>query len=125
MSPAGQQHDPEQQVLWSLISDETRCPSSPRVTFERFLEYHQANPQVWEAFKRLAFEAISAGRDHYSSRDILAVLRWQTHLRTNDEAGFKLNNNWSPFYARLFEYRYPDHRGFFRKRLSCADELSL
>ena len=29
---------------------------------------------------------------------------------------FKINNNWFPFYSRLFEHDHPNYRGFFRLR---------
>ena len=91
---------------------------------DAFHEYHRANPHVWRAFERLAFEAIRAGRSYYSARDILAVLRWDTGVRGVDPTGFKLINNWSPWYARLFEEQHPEHAGFFRKRRAAADEAA-
>ena len=91
------------------------------ITRKRFEEYDQANPEIYELFKTFAFEMIFAGRRHYSARTVIHRIRWHTdlHARTND--GFKINNDYSPFYARKFESEFPQHMGFFAKRSSAAD----
>lgn len=38
--------------------------------------------------------------------------------------GLKISNNWSPYFARLFEYEHLAHRGFFRqKHVPAMDRL--
>ena len=34
-----------------------------------------------------------------------------------------LCNSFKPYYARLFEMQYPIHAGYFRNKLSVADEM--
>ena len=56
-----------------------------------------------------------AVRKHYSSRAVFHALRWETVIDSGGE--FKINNNWSPFYARKFMKESPSHEGFFRSRV--------
>lgn len=83
--------------------------------FKDFFEYHKKNPSIYEKFKEVTFQAITKGFKHYGSKGIFEQIRW---LRGGDlkEDGFKVNNLYTPTYARLFEKDHPEHKGFFRKR---------
>jgi len=85
----------------------------------KWTKYHKENPQVWEKFKEFTLRTIEKGFTHYGSKGIFELIRWHTGTTGND--GFKVNNNYTPFYVRLFERTYPQHKGFFRKRKSKAD----
>ena len=80
-----------------------------------FWRFHQDNPRVYEMFKRFTFRAIRAGFTHYSAKSICERMRWHTDIETRDEE-FRLNNNYTAYYARLFMEDHPQHDGFFRKR---------
>jgi hypothetical protein len=86
-----------------------------------FEAFHAENPHVYQLFERFTFEAISAGRKRFSARTVAERIRWYTSVETRDPAGFKLNNNWAPFYARLFHERWPAYDGLFELRKSVAD----
>lgn len=81
----------------------------------QFVSYHEDNPQIYTAFKRLAFKAMSRGKQYYGAKALFEVLRWQTEIEGTGE--FKINNNHVSRYVRLFETEFPEHRGFFRKRI--------
>lgn len=87
----------------------------------RFAQIDQDNPAVWSLFVRFTFDRIQRGFRNYSSDAVLHRVRWETALPLEDGSGFKINNNWSPFYARKFHDFYPQHAGFFRTRASVAD----
>jgi hypothetical protein len=87
----------------------------------RFADIDRANPNVWSLFVRLTFDRIHRGFRNYSSDAVLHRVRWETAVPLEDGSGFKINNNWSPFYARKFHDAYPQHAGFFRTRASVAD----
>ena len=89
---------------------------------EEFIEYHEENPRVYEAFSRFTFEAINAGRTYFSARAIYERMRWFSRVEDTSEQ-FKLSDHPMPFYARLFENKNPEYRGFFRKHKCEADEL--
>ena len=48
-------------------------------------------------------------------------IRWHIDVETEAPDGFKINNNFSPFYARLWMVENPEREGFFRLRDSAAD----
>ena len=91
------------------------------ITQEQFDQYDRANPDIYELFKMFTFQMISAGREQYSARTIIHRIRWHTDLHARSADGFKINNIYSPFYARKFEREFPQHEGFFAKRRSVAD----
>ena len=90
-------------------------PSRRRLRL-RWLAFHQANPHVYEMFKMFAFQAIPAGRTKFSARMIWQRMRWHTAIEVCDGADFKLNNNYTPYYARQFMEDYPEFDGFFETR---------
>lgn len=85
-----------------------------------FREYHDANPQVYEALKKFAFEAKQAGRSRMSIHMLCERLRWYTAIEVRGDE-FKVNNNWRPFYSRLLMEQEPELRGFFETRKAKAD----
>lgn len=93
----------------------------PQETEEKFVTFHAAHPEVWDLFERFTFEAIRIGYKHHSSDAVLHRVRWETGVVQGGKP-FKINNNWTPYYARLFHRSYPLHAGFFRNRKSKADD---
>ena len=79
-----------------------------------FTEYHEQNPQIYEAFKKFAFDLINKGRKHYGARGIIELIRFHSVIAGND--GFKINNNYGAHYARLFMRDFPQHDNFFKCR---------
>ena len=84
---------------------------------DNFKVFDNEHPEVYEGFKRFALKAMSV-RKHYSSRAVLHALRWETMLDSGEE--FKINNNWSSFYARKFMRESPTYEGFFRLRTQAS-----
>ena len=79
-------------------------------------DWHLANPHVWELFKEYTFQAIKAGREHYSVNAIFERIRWHTDIETKGDS-FKISNNHRAYYARYFHAMYPEHDGFFRTKM--------
>ncbi len=89
---------------------------SNRESFSKeFLEWFPENKHIWRAFVIEAHKVIDAGFKHYSARTIIHVLR---HHSAISEAGgeWKINNNISPYLARLFALCYPAHADLFSFR---------
>lgn len=80
-----------------------------------FQAFHDANPGVWELFQKFTFELISKKFKHYSADAVCHQIRWHTAVITNDR-DFKLNNNYTSRYARLFHKAHSQHSNFFRTR---------
>ena len=69
---------------------------------ETFREWLEQNWAIWEEFQRLADEMRLRGRQYYSARAVIHVLRWHRALRDPTESEFKLNNCRSAAMARLY-----------------------
>lgn len=93
-------------------------------SYEDFLMYHKDNPKLYWMFEKFTFEIINRGRTHFGAKSIIERMRWES-LVSAEDGKYKINNNSAPFYARLFEEKYPSLKGFFRKRRSVADQKSM
>ena len=84
--------------------------------FERWLEFHRANPSVYELFRSFAMQAVNAGMRRLGARVIWERIRWYVHIETNTADEFKLNDHYTPYYARLLMLREPQLAGVFSRR---------
>lgn len=91
----------------SFVEPMTECPKNTRL-WRKFLEYHSANPNVYEFYKQQTLEAINSGRELYSSKAINEYARWNSDYR--------VGNNYTAYYARLFIEDHPQYKGFFKLR---------
>jgi hypothetical protein len=91
---------------------------------EQAREFHKQHPEVWLLFEKFTFDLISRGFRHYSAKGVFERIRWETdQADVNGESTFKVNNNYSPFYARAFMQKHPQHDGFYRlRRQTSKDE---
>ena len=87
----------------------------PDVFPDDFIEYLRENRHVWRAFVREAFATRARGRRHYSTK---AIVHDMHHNSSVCEAGsgWKLNNNHTPYLARLFDLRFPGLAGMWEFR---------
>jgi len=83
---------------------------------QAFQEYNEAHPEVYKTFEKMALALINKGVKHYGSKAIIEAIRYHTSVTEGKE--FKINNNITPLFARVFENKYPQHQGFFEKRAS-------
>lgn len=92
---------------------------------EQFLKFHRDNPQVYERIVEMCEELWSRGWRHYSMRTIIHALRFRFDLESGGEdveieggevRRVKLNNNHSPYYARLLITQKRKFRDFFEFR---------
>lgn len=89
---------------------------------ERFETFHAENPRVYRVLVSLARQWIEAtGRNKLGIKTLYERARWEIAIATNDP-DYKLNNNFTAFYARLIMLQEPDLRGLFDLRRSEADE---
>ena len=92
----------------------------PLTDLERdFRAFHERNPQVYDELVRLAREAKRAGAKKLSTRMLWEVMRWnqRSYLTTDDPGSeYRLNDHYTPYYARLIMDSEPDLAGFFEVR---------
>ena len=67
---------------------------------DKFQQFHDNNPKVWELFKMFSFDVIRSGRKHYSVNAIFERIRWHTDIETKSKDSFKLSNNHRAYHAR-------------------------
>jgi len=90
------------------------------ISDSKFPKYHSENPQIYEAFKKYAKKAIEKGDKRLSADYIFHVIRWESPIGS-DEKDFKVNNNYTSFYSRMFMNEYPEFKGIFNLRKSKFD----
>ncbi len=91
---------------------------------ERFDAYHKEHPYVYINFDVLAKKAIARGLEKFSARTIWHKLRWDYSMNAKEYANApaQLNNNWTPFYARLWTKNNPEYPDFFTMRETKAEK---
>lgn len=82
----------------------------PRETAKIFIEYHTQNRKVWTEFERKTLDAISR-REKVGAKYIIEQIRKESELP--NDSGLKVNNNFAPYYARIFSIKYPQHEKYF------------
>lgn len=90
---------------------------------DAFIEFHKANPEVYDLFERFTFEAIDSGMNKIGAKFIFERIRWEIMIATKG-AGYcvatkktlKLNNNFTAWYARLFMAKHRKYVGLFERR---------
>ncbi len=83
---------------------------------DRARAFHEANPHVYEELRRLALILRRRGHEHFGCKMLIEQMRWLWMEQTTDVAGFKLNNNYAAFYARLLMDNEPELAGVFALR---------
>jgi len=71
-----------------------------------FDEYHKRNPNIWKFFEQFANELVMSNVKTLSAKRIFERMRWESDIRGDD--GFKLNNNYHAFYARMYAKFHPE-----------------
>jgi hypothetical protein len=89
--------------------------------FERFKTFHASNPEVWRLFQKFAFDIMARGLDSYSAYAIVERIRWHVSVETRGDS-VKINNDFRPYYARMFVAKFPEHAGLFATRRRTSDE---
>lgn len=83
---------------------------------DEFCDWLADNFHVWEAFVEEADKVLAAGHTRYSHQTIIYYLRHNNAVSEVSTAGWKLNNNATPYLGRLFALVYQDYYDFFTFR---------
>jgi len=78
----------------------------------KFITFHRENRQVYKLYKKFALELIEAGQTKLGSKMIIEIIRYKTIIKTKGDF-YKINNNYTCHYARLFITEYPEHKDRF------------
>lgn len=71
---------------------------------QAFFKYHTENPEVWKSFESFALQAKKSGATRVGANLIRERVRWECQIV--QRSAFKFNNNYTPFYAMMFEAKY-------------------
>jgi len=86
----------------------------------KFFDFHAENPHVFKLWEELTFRAVGRGYKNIGAALIRELIRWESHIITTG-ADYKMPNEFTPYYARLFMQKHPEHVGLFRTRTAKAD----
>lgn len=87
---------------------------------QRFAEFHEANPHVYDMLKTLALQWHRATGKRIGMKALFERARWEIGITTTDP-DFRINNNYTAYYARLLMAQEPDLADMFHLRHSDAD----
>lgn len=82
----------------------------PVETIDAFFDSFKENPEVWRLFERYTLEAIEAGRK-VGAKAVMERVRWESEIERGKD--FKVSNNWTAYYARIFAIKHPAYRRYF------------
>jgi len=77
--------------------------------YKNFLDFHIKNPQVYLLFEKFAMQLVNVGHKKLGAKMIMERIRWEiTTGGVKDKDGFKINNNYTAYYSRLFVKNHPE-----------------
>ena len=88
---------------------------------QAFVEFHHANPHVYDELVRLARRWKAAGHDRCAIGMLWEVLRWSAGIATDADDGLKLNNSFRSRYVRVIQANERDLVGFFETRALASE----
>lgn len=80
---------------------------------KEFLNYHKENKLVWTAFEHHATHAMMRGVK-VGAMAVINRIRWESEIEKPEGQQYKINNNYAPYYARIYNAKYK--KDFFETR---------
>lgn len=85
--------------------------------YNKFLQFHQEFPKVYTLFEKFSLELIYKGHTLLGAKMIIERIRWELATGgSKDEHGFKINNNFTCYYSRMFAINNPRYAKMFEYR---------
>lgn len=86
--------------------------------YAAYLAWDADNPHFYPLFVRFAKQLADRGHRNLSSKLLFERIRWESLVRFKAGEGedWKLNNNYTPIYARRFMAEHPRYGDLFRLR---------
>lgn len=81
---------------------------------ERFAMFHAQNPHVADALEALAAQWLSRHK-RVGIKALYEIARWESGISTTGDV-WRLNNDWTAYYARLLLDRHPEWTGAIHVR---------
>lgn len=100
-----QHPDPALQAPLPLLDGRPVTPEDLTIA-ERFQAFHAANPEVYTALHRLALLEWTTGARRISVKWLFEVLRREHAATARGGERYKLNNDFTPYYADMLDADY-------------------
>ncbi len=115
-------------AVGELLRDGRRCDRGGKL-WKEFLAFHDENPWVYTRLKQIVQQLREKGFKRYSTRTLIAVLRFEWDLQTTGEdvklegelRKVKLNDHHTAYYARMLIEERPELWEFFELRSAEGD----
>lgn len=88
----------------------------PKTTQEKFEDFVELYPQIYQKFKELATLKVNAGKRHLSAANIITQMRANYKFRDRLKRRVKINDAYTPHFARKLADEIPDFRRCFEFR---------
>jgi hypothetical protein len=96
--------------------------------YNDWLEFHAANPQIYELYCKCVDKVIARGDKKFYSTTIWEVLRGDLAEKAGPGGCRKLRarlpNKYCAYYARYWMEQHPEHPKFFKKRSRAIGPLT-
>jgi hypothetical protein len=99
----------------ALAQNQTPDTTADMGLKDQWRAFHAANPHVYRAIVSVTRELKQQGWRRAGMKQIFEHLRWRYAMSTRGEQ-WKLNNNYTAYYARQVMRLEPDLAGFFNIR---------
>ena len=84
---------------------------------EKFEEFHENNPEVYQKFIKYANQIRDMGYEKYSAKQVVGRVRWHFQFEVKDKSDkYKINDAFTSRYARLYNDDFPSMIPFFEFR---------
>lgn len=98
-----------------LVLANPEAPPRELTIEERCAAFDRANPEVYAELRRLALEAVRAGRRRLAIAQLVEVARWNLETAARSD-GYKLNNSYRAIWARRLMAEEPELADVFEVR---------
>jgi hypothetical protein len=100
--------------------------------YNDWLEFHAANPQIYELYCKYVNKVIDRGFKKFSSTTIWGAMNWDLDEEARTKRIFALPKKYCAalpekycaYYARYSMEQHPDHPKFFKKRSKAIGPLT-
>ena len=83
--------------------------------FAAYKRWDDLNPHFYPLFSRFTLQLANRGHRNIGARLVIERIRWESMIRTSGDP-WKLNDHYTPIYARRFMRDHPRLDGLFRLR---------
>lgn len=83
---------------------------------KRFEDFHLQHPNVYLLFEKFAVALIAKGHKKLGAKMIIERIRWEYATNSKDDQGFKINNDFTAHYSRMFIRNHPQYKEYFEFR---------